>query len=193
MAHGDTTLTRRIDVEATDGDDRKPVREPIHLPLVQRLKQPRNALNAALAIGLVIALVALAMSMYSVRKDDSRWQEAMDTAREYSVFLSSFDYQNLDANKDKIASMSTEEFAGTYRTMVDSLREVVADGQGQATATAVNVGIERIDDTSATVLVFADQEAKNVATPQGNSQKYRMLLSLVRSNDQWLVNNVETK
>lgn len=190
MAHDDTTLVDNTEVEPTEVE---PTAEPRHLSLVQRLKQPRNALTTALAIALVAALALVGFQTYSANRANTLRQEALDTAREYAIILSSFDYQDLDRNKDKIASMSTEEFAGTYRTMVDSLRDVVADGQGQATATAVNVGVESIDDASATVLVFADQDAKNVATPQGNSQKYRMVLSLIRSNDQWLVNNVETK
>ncbi|MCJ0901894.1 mce associated protein mas1a [Rhodococcus sp. ARC_M6] len=175
MGPVDTTQIEIVDIKATE----KP-RRP-------------SFLTAILAIGLVGALAALAFQIFSARAESSLRTEAMDTAREYSIIMSSFDYQNLDANKDTIASMSTEAFAGTYKTMVDSLRDVVAGGQGQATATATNVGIESVDSDSATVLVFVDQEAKNVATPQGNSQKYRMVLSLVRSDNQWLVDNVVTK
>ncbi|MDI9916533.1 mce associated protein mas1a [Rhodococcus sp. IEGM 1379] len=175
MAPVDTAQIEIVDIETAE----KPRR--------------RSFLTAVLAIVLVGALAALAFQMLSARTENSLRTEAMDTAREYSIIMSSFDYQNLDANKDKIASMSTESFAGTYKTMVDSLHDVVAGGQGQATATATNVGVESVDSDSATVLVFVDQEAKNVATPQGNSQKYRMVLSLVRSNDQWLVDNVVTR
>lgn len=180
------------DTAVTDKDEAQPVEESAP-SLATRLERPRTALTALLILALVVALALLGFQMYSANRDDTLRQEAVDTAREYSIIMSSFDYQNLDANKDKIASMSTDEFAGTYRTMVDSLRDVVAVGQGQATATAANVGVENIDDSSATVLVFVDQEAKNVAAPQGNAQKYRMVISLVRSNDQWLVDNVETK
>ncbi|OYD66747.1 mce associated protein mas1a [Rhodococcus sp. OK302] len=175
MAPVDTAQIEIVDIETAE----KPRR--------------RSFVTAVLAIALVGALAALAFQMFSARTESSLRSEALDTAREYSIIMSSFDYQNLDANKDKIASMSTADFAGTYKTMVDSLRDVVAGGQGQATATATNVGIESVDSNSATVLVFVDQEAKNIATPQGNSQKYRMVLSLVRSNDQWLVDNVVTK
>lgn len=147
-----------------------------------------------MAVALVAALAVLGFQMYSANQEDTLRQEALDTARDYSTIMSSFDYQNLDANKDSIASMSTDEFAGTYRTMVDSLREVVAGGgQGQASATATDVGIESLDNSSAKLLVFVDQQAKNVAAPEGNTQKYRMVVSLVRSDDRWLVSNVETK
>ncbi|MDV8068878.1 mce associated protein mas1a [Rhodococcus sp. IEGM 1366] len=185
MAPAESTLMDKTEQESGDQPDRP--------SLLRRLKTPRTALTAVLALALVAAVAAWGFQMYSESRNNTLRQEALGTAREYSVIMSSFDYQDLDANKDSIASMSTDEFAGTYRTMVDSLRDVVAGGQGQATATAAHVGIESMDSSSATVLVFVDQEAKNVAAPQGNAQKYRMVISMVRSNDQWLVSNVETK
>ncbi|MFC8934984.1 mce associated protein mas1a [Rhodococcus sp. NPDC057135] len=185
MAHGESALLDEAETEVTE--------HPTPPSFFRRLKEPRNALISLFAVALATALVVLGFHMYSVNEEDTLRQEALDTAQDYSTIMSSFDYQNLDANKDTIASMSTDEFAGTYRTMVDSLREVVAGGQGQASATATDVGIESLDNSSAKVLVFVDQQAKNVAAPEGNTQKYRMVVSLVRSDDRWLVSNVETK
>ncbi|ANQ72000.1 mce associated protein mas1a [Rhodococcus sp. D-46] len=185
MAHGDNALLDETEAEVAE--------HPTSPSLLHRLKEPRNALISLMAVALVAALAVLGFQMYSANQEDTLRQEALDTARDYSTIMSSFDYQNLDVNKDTIASMSTDEFAGTYRTMVDSLREVVAGGQGQASATATDVGIGSLDDSSAKVLVFVDQQAKNVAAPEGNTQKYRMVVSLVRSGDRWLVSNVETK
>ena len=181
MAHGDNALLDETEAEVAE--------HPTSPSLLHRLKEPRNALISLMAVALVAALAVLGFRMYSANQEDTLRQEALDTARDYSTIMSSFDYQNLDVNKDTIASMSTDEFAGTYRTMVDSLREVVAGGQGQASATATDVGIGSLDDSSAKVLVFVDQQAKNLAAPEGNTQKYRMVVSLVRSGDRWLVSN----
>ena len=185
MAPAESTVIETTEKESAD--------QPGRPSLLRRLKTPRTALTQVLALALVAAVAAWGFAVYSENRDGALRREALDTAREYSIIMSSFDYQDLDANKDSIAAMSTDEFAGTYRTMVDSLRDVVAGGQGQASATAAHVGIESMDSSSATVLVFVDQEAKNVAAPQGNAQKYRMVISMIRSNDQWLVSNVETK
>ncbi len=62
--------------------------------------------------------------------------------------------------------MSTSEFTGQYNKMVDALRSLVTDGQGQATATVSNIGVESVDESSAVVLAFVDQEAKNVVAPE---------------------------
>lgn len=123
MAHGDNALLDEAEAEVAE--------HPTSPSLLRRLKEPRIALISLIAVALVAALVVLGFQMYSANQEDTLRQEALDTARDYSTIMSSFGYQNLDANKDSIASMSTDEFAGTYRTMVDSLREVVAGGKAR--------------------------------------------------------------
>ncbi|MFG1782191.1 mce associated protein mas1a [Rhodococcus oryzae] len=164
---------------------------------------PRRAIaslrrpSALVALLLVLALLAtsavLTIQVLRARHVDALRAEAVDIAREYSVAMSSFDFQSLDANRDAIIEMSTPAFADKYNQMVDALAQIVTEGKGQATATADHVAVERIDDSSALVLVFVDQQAKNVVSPDGNSQKYRMVVSLVREGDRWIVDNVDTK
>ena len=115
-----------------------------------------------------------------------------NTARDYAVALSSFDFENLDANRDTIVSGSTPEFAGKYSEMVDALRQIVTEGKGRATATAGHIGIESLDEDRVVVLVFVDQQATNVVSPEGNTQKYRMVVTLIRDGDRWVVDNVDT-
>lgn len=153
----------------------------------------RRVLPILLGVALVAAVSVSGFQMYTDHRDAAARQEALDTARAYSIAMSTFDYRNLDANMGAIAAMSTDEFAGTYRNMIDSLREMVAGGQGGATALVSNIAVESIDDSAATVLVFADQATRNITAPQGNTQTYRLVISLVRSDDHWLVDHVETK
>ncbi|WP_246098139.1 mce associated protein mas1a [Rhodococcus spelaei] len=159
----------------------------------RRLRHPRVLLALLLVVALIAASATLVTSVLHARHLDRLRAEAVDTARDYSVALSSFDFQSLDANRDKIAQMSTPGFADKYNQMVDALRQIVTDGKGQATATADHVAVESIDDSNAVVLAFVDQHAKNVVSPDGNSQKYRMVVTLVRDGDRWVVDNVDTK
>ena len=143
---------------------------------------------------LAVVLGALAgWQWWEQRQLDTLRDQAVETTRDYAQTVASFDYQNLDANRDKIAGMSTSEFTGQYNKMVDALRSLVTDGRGQATATVSNIGVESVDESSAVVLAFVDQEAKNVVAPEGKSQKYRMVVTLERDGDRWIVDNVETK
>ncbi|GAB2644744.1 mce associated protein mas1a [Prescottella soli] len=142
---------------------------------------------------IVVLAAALGWQMWQQHRADMLRTEAVDTTRDYAQTIATFDYQNLDANRGKIAAMSTPEFAGKYNEMVDALSKLVTDGQGRATATVTNIGVESIDGSNAVVLAFVDQEAKNVIAPEGKSQNYRMVVTLTRDGDRWIVDNVETK
>lgn len=119
--------------------------------------------------------------------------EAIDTAKDYAIKLSSFDYRDLNKNRDAITAMSTDDFAAKYSEMVTALSQIVTDGKGEATAEVSHAAVEKIDGSSATVILFVDQKARNVVSPDGKTQPYRMVVTLERSGDRWLVDNVETK
>ncbi|MGW6375602.1 mce associated protein mas1a [Rhodococcus sp. NPDC055112] len=192
---------------ATDNIVAAPPREPDALQSIESgaaeagpprraagsLRRPAVLVALLLVLALLATTAALTIQVLRARHLDALRTEAVDIAREYSVAMSSFDFQSLDANRDAILEMSTPAFADKYNQMVDALAQIVTEGKGQATATADHVAVERIDDTSALVLVFVDQQAKNVVSPDGNSQKYRMVVSLVRDGDRWVVDNVDTK
>lgn len=191
--HTDPATTSVMEAIPADDD---PMGDPEEAGLAGRtaaaMRRPRVLVALLLACALVVVSVASAFQALAARHTDALRSEAVDIARDYSVALSSFDFQSLDANRDKVVGMSTPAFAGKYNEMVDALRPIVTEGKGQATATAEHVGVESLDDSSAVVLVFVDQQAKNVLSPEGNSQKYRMVVSLVRDGDRWVVDNVDT-
>lgn len=151
-----------------------------------------RAVLAVLAAALVAVGAGLGYTLYQQSELHRLHQQAADTTRDYLVAMASFDYQNLDVNKAKIAAESTPEFAARYDEMVGALRDIVVAGKGVATATAEHVAVERLDEKSATVLGFVDQQVTNVTAPQGNKQRYRMVVTLVRSGDHWSVDDVET-
>ncbi len=126
-------------------------------------KAARSFGPVPVAVLCVLAVVFGALAgwqWWEQRQLDTLRDQAVETTRDYAQTVASFDYQNLDANRDKIAGMSTSEFTGQYNKMVDALRSLVTDGQGQATATVSNIGVESVDESSAVVLAFVDQEAK---------------------------------
>ena len=100
--------------------------------------------------------------------------------------------ETIDANKAEIAAESTPDFAKRYDEMVTALRDIVIAGKGVATATTIHAATESLDEHSATVIAFVDQSVTNVTAPKGNQQRYRMVVTLAREGDRWLVSNVET-
>ncbi|MGW6694998.1 mce associated protein mas1a [Rhodococcus sp. NPDC054953] len=186
MANDDSSVL------TVDGADTETQPAPPRPERAARWRRPGVAVAALLVAALLAVATTLLIQVLRDRNLDVLRTEAIDTARDYSVALSSFDFENLDANRDAITAQSTQAFADKYADMVDALRQIVTDGKGKATATAAHVGVESLDADRAVVLVFVDQHATNVVAPDGNTQQYRMVVTLVRDGDRWIVDNVDT-
>lgn len=157
----------------------------------------RRRWRSRILVGLLAAVAistsaSLAVTLYQQSELKTLREQAITTARDYLVALAAFDYQHLDANKATITSQSTPDFARKYDDMVAALRDIVVTSEGVANATAAHVSVEQLDEHTATVVGFVDQHVTNVTAPQGNDQRYRMVVTLVRSDDRWVVDNVET-
>ncbi|MCB0929698.1 MAG: mce associated protein mas1a [Mycobacterium sp.] len=174
-----------------DDDDPEPTEDTGDARATRRAS-PRRIAGALLLTGFVAVSAALGYTLYQQSELSRLQHEAVDTTRGYLAAMSSFDYQNLDANKAEIAAESTPDFAKRYDEMVTALRDIVIAGKGVATATTIHAATESLDEHSATVIAFVDQSVTNVTAPKGNQQRYRMVVTLAREGDRWLVSNVET-
>lgn len=157
--------------------------------------QPRRARRVLWVVAMTAFLAlgaALGYTLFQQSELHRLQSEAVSTTRDYLVAMASFDYQDLDANKGTIMSGSTPDFGKKYDEMVAALRDIVVTSKGVAQASAEHVAVESFDDHSVTVIGFVDQQVTNVTAPEGNKQRYRMVVTLVRDGDRWLVNNVET-
>lgn len=187
------------DLAATDtGDDEAVRADETAVPTPARWRRPLPVRVPVVAIAAVIGVIAVtATALLGWRVHDDRQtghlrDEAVTTARDYLVAMAGFDYEQLDANTDIIGANSTPEFAGQYTEMVSALRDIVVASKGQATATADRIAVEHLDRHTATVIAFVDQQVTNATVPQGNTQRYRMVVDLLRDGDRWVVDNVET-
>lgn len=172
-----------------------PAPEPDDADAEPNPRTPRRLLRAAVALvaaAATVMLLLLSFSDYQDRQTDALRAQAVQTSRDYLVTMASFDYQQIDAGSERIVADSTPEFAAKYDEMVTALRDIVVTSQGVATATADHVVVESLDGHSATVIAFVDQHVTNVTAPQGSDQKYRMVVTLVRSADRWIVDDVQT-
>lgn len=153
------------------------------------------------AAGVAIAALLAAAGFFGFRffSDDGPAASAASSdtavlavANDYAVKLSSFDYRDLDKNRASITAMSTPDFGKKYGEMVGALTEIVANGQGEATAEVTHSAVASLEGDQATVLLFVDQTAKNVVAPDGRSQPYRMVVKLKKVDGTWLVDDVQT-
>jgi Mce-associated membrane protein len=152
----------------------------------------RRILLAAAVAGFLAVSGALGYTLYQQSELHRLHAAAVSTSHDYLVAMASFDYRDLDTSKPIITDRSTADFAKKYDEMVTALRDIVVTGKGVATATVEHVAVQRLDESSATVIGFVDQQVANVTAPEGNQQRYRMVVTLVRAGDHWSVDNVET-
>lgn len=198
MLPKDDELDTEERVDEPDGDETgdEATTEPDEPGEPDDADRPRSWVKLVAVLVVVLAAAGvigwLALSVRDARHTEALRAEAVSTSRDYLVAMAEFDYERLDANDDTIAANSTPEFAGKYTEMVRALRDIVVASKGKATATADRVAVEDLTDTSATVIAFVDQQVTNVTSPHTNTQHYRMLVELIRSDGRWIVDNVET-
>lgn len=144
---------------------------------------------------LVLAVAAIAFGVLWWRGEsvDRLRTDALDSAREYAITLGTYDFQSFDASLAAVTEISTEDFAAKYNSVAGELRSLVENGQGSSVARADHAAVETVDGERATVLVFLDQDVKNVAVPDGRTDATRFLITLERDGDRWLLDGADAK
>ncbi|MBX4170985.1 Mce-associated membrane protein [Rhodococcus pyridinivorans] len=146
----------------------------------------------------VIAILLAATAFFGFRwwqaeQDAALREEAVAEAREYAVVLGTYDYRSFDDNLAAVTANSTEEFAARYDSVAGDLRGLVENGEGTSTARADHAGLESFDGEVATVLVFLDQDVKNVVVPEGRTDATRFLITLKRIDGRWLLDGADAR
>ena len=184
---------------ATDSDDDTADTAEDTTIVTRTIRRPRRLL--AVVAGLLLAglIGATAFFGYHYVTDDATTApdaqssaQAIGVAKDYAIKLSSFDYRDLNKNREAIAAMSTPAFAAKYSQMVTDLTQIVTDGKGEATATVSHAAAEQINGSDAAVMLFVDPQARNAVAPTGKTQAYRMLVKLKNIDGRWLVDDVQT-
>lgn len=162
----------------------------------ERGAHPRGRLGrvATATLVVVVLLAACGWLGYLVwvdhREDDLR-RTATEDASRLVAQLATYDHTDVDANLEAVVAEATPGFAERYREVSEGLRELLSSGQGTSAATVTHAGVQSVDDERAVVLVFLDQEVTNVTVPEGRVDASRMVVSLVRDGDRWLLDAAE--
>ncbi|MFD6896237.1 hypothetical protein ACFWB0_17005 [Rhodococcus sp. NPDC060086] len=149
----------------------------------------------ASAVIVLLAVVAgfFGFQWWQAGQAESLRTEAVAAAREYAAILGTYDYQSFDDSLEAVTAASTEEFSAKYSEVAGDLRGLVENGQGSSVATVSHAGLETLDGDIATVLVFLDQDVKNVVVPEGRTDATRFLITLKRIDDTWMLDGADAK
>lgn len=122
-------------------------------------------------------------------------QEGVDVAAEAARLISTRSWEDYDAGVDAAAELMTPTFEPTFRQTAEDVKDQYLAQKTVLEAQVVAQGVVRANDTELQALVFLNQyvvrgEGENPGT---NYTPYRALLTMVHTNDGWLVDNIETE
>ena len=122
-------------------------------------------------------------------------QAGVEAAAKAAQKIVSRTFQNYDAEVDAASALLTGSFADEYRQTTDDVREEFIARKTTVQARVVGQGVVRASDTELQALLFIDQY---VITSTGKEPKtsrtpYRALLTMVNTDDGWLVQDMQTE
>ncbi|UVE93958.1 hypothetical protein [Dietzia sp. B32] len=147
--------------------------------------------TALVIVALLAATGILGYLTWQNHRDAELRRSASDDATRLVTQLATYDHTDVDANLDAVVADATPDFAERYREVSDGLRELLASGEGTSTGTVTHAAVESVDGDRAVVLVFLDQEISNVTVPDGRVDSSRMVVTVVRDGDRWLLDDAQ--
>ena len=184
------------------------------MPDMRRNTVPVVLAAVATALLLVVAVGAVAL-VSSARRDEDRAADratqaqrtlddlrraAEDEKKTRDGVLSSaqttlrtvlsYDYRSLDRYSIDVKVRSTQRFHDRFKLTVDRIRSRSAL-QPTASAVVRDLAVRSIDGDVARLLGFVDLAVTTVDDP-GSVQRARIMLTLTRDGDDWLVDDLRT-
>lgn len=157
---------------------------------------------AILAVLTVAALIVAGLFWWQHHQqgaiDDAR-QEAPAAAERALPAVLAYDYRHLDADRDRAARFLTTKYRKEYITTFDKL--IASPGKGQpgpaekvkavVTANVVGTSVVDAEKDVAQVLVFVNQVTKKGKADPVIAQN-RVSLTMVKSDNSWLIDNIKS-
>lgn len=136
------------------------------------------------------ALVALAWGQWWLAQQRSRENartDARDAADRAVATVLSYDYRRLDAGMEAARALLTGDFRQQYDELQEPLRRSAPVNKSVVSARVADSTVLSADDNSARVLLFVDQTSTSSKLPSPQLDQSRVVVTLQRDGDQWLV------
>lgn len=160
-------------------------------PLRRRLLAGATLLLLLAAVALAVIAGLLAARVHAAEEAQDRRQAILQAARQEAIYLTTLNHKTIDKDIQRIMQGSTGEVEKMFAGKSKLMRELVAKSNAVTTGEVLSSGIVSADHDSAKVLVVADSTVKNKKTPKGAIRHYRMWMTLVRKDGQWLVSKLD--
>jgi Mce-associated membrane protein len=120
-------------------------------------------------------------------------REALATAQNYAVILTSIDKGKVDENFTQVLDGATGEFKEMYSQSSTQLRQLLIDNEAVSHGTVIDAALKTATKDKAEVLVFVDQSISNRANSEPRIDRSRISMVMERIDGQWLASKVDIK
>lgn len=159
-----------------------------------------NLSITALVNIVVIAILAgaLAFTLIHFNEQPSNTSQrisVLNAAATYGAELSTYNYKNLNGPGSPwalVEANATPAFRKDFAKTSGDLTKLLNQYNATAVGHVLNAGLQNLTSSRAVVLLFIDQDVTNtVQKPTKTVQPLRVLITLVRQNGKWLIDNLQ--
>ncbi|MDT7611758.1 MAG: Mce-associated rane protein [Pseudonocardiales bacterium] len=151
-------------------------------------------------LGLVLALVGVtATGLVLLDRDravdrlDADRASAVRVARDVVAGMVTIDGPTAASNLDRISGETTEPLRGQLTSFSKVFETILRQGQVRSAGSVGDAGVERIDSSTATVLLSVNATVKNSQVPNGAVRSFRMVVALRSDGGRWLASSVDVQ
>jgi Mce-associated membrane protein len=121
--------------------------------------------------------------------------EAVETAARSTEEILSTSYQDYDDQAARAAGRMTDAFAERFRQTSKNIRTRFLENRTRLQVKAVRQSVVEASPTRVRALLFLDQYVQKVVAGQEKTDfvQYRALVTVVRTDDGWLVSDIDTR
>jgi Mce-associated membrane protein len=118
-------------------------------------------------------------------------RQAVVTATNYAVDLTTYDFTHLDAEFNKVLAESTGSFRSEYTAASASLRDLIAKFKATASGKVLETAVVTSDTGHAQILLFVDQTVTNSNSTTPRVDRSRMKMGLEKQGGKWLISSLD--
>ncbi|MGA8247487.1 MAG: hypothetical protein WB797_11320 [Nocardioides sp.] len=118
-------------------------------------------------------------------------RSVVETAAQDAAAIFTVSWKTYDAHVDRASGLMTDRFATAYRTSAAPVKAQVVSSQTRTTTRVAASGVVRATHDQVLALLFLDQRVTSGGGPASYNAR-SALVTMVRTDHGWLVDNVQT-
>ncbi|GAC01412.1 hypothetical protein GONAM_25_00740 [Gordonia namibiensis NBRC 108229] len=155
------------------------------------LLRPRRVVAILAAVALLAGGGYAGWKLYENHAVEQAELQAVATAKEYAVTLTSIDSGSIDQNFTDVLGGATGEFKDMYSRSSSQLKQMLVDNKATSEGVVIDAGVKSATADRVVVMLFVDQSITNSASPEPRVDRSRVLMTMDKVDGRWLASKVD--